>query len=193
VTTGMGTAYKFSHRNAGGELLWASKISDSDFAELKGLEARFGRTPELDMLVAEAQTWQHNALLDDGENNMLDVYFRSNAAPASFYFALVNSTPAETITMATLSGEVTGTGYARIAVARNTTDWAAPTLSTDYSTTSVTKTFTAGGTWTSAITLMLVTSASGTTGLALASAALSATRTLVNGDTLATSMTVTQS
>lgn len=134
--------------------------------------------------------WGPNDLADEGENDILSVYLRGATAPTSFYFALAGADPGETGTLATMT-EVTGTGYARIAVARNTTDW--PTLaldSGDFKATSATKTFTAGGNWTNATHLVLCTAASGTAGKLVAYKALGATRSLINTDQLAVSMAV---
>ena len=136
-----------------------------------------------------------NALMDEGEQEILDVYLRAATPPTSHYFGLGNNggtpgVPAETATLATIT-EVSGSGYARIAVARNTTDW--PTLALDagdYQASSVTKQFSATGTWTAADYLFLTTVASGTVGKLIATVALSASRVLLNGDKLDVSMKV---
>lgn len=185
------TTYKFRHfrslepgnPDAPRELIWASTLGELD----EGI--RKGSLQEQEII--HSQEWIENALADAGEQSILDVWFRASASVPTFYFALFNDTPVDTDTPATLTGEVTGTGYARISVARNTTDW--PTLALDagdYQVTSATKTFSAGGTWTSATQLCLMSDASGTTGSFWAWAALSATRTLQNGDTLDVSMAV---
>ncbi len=132
-------------------------------------------------------SWKmYNALLDEGEQDILDIVFRDATEPSSFYIGLCNSTPSETTTLTTLTGEVTGGGYARIALARNTTDF--PTLaldSGDYQLTSLAKTFTAsGGAFSSATTAFLCTVASGTSGKLYASVALSSTRTIADGESL---------
>jgi hypothetical protein len=179
------TRYQFRHYGAGG-LLWASGLSDDDIAA-----ARHAPAEE----VAAAQLWTPNQLADEGEQMMLDCSFRGAVNTGNLFFALVGQAPSETTTMATLAGELTvANGYARIAVARNTTDW--PTLALqggDFRADSATKTFTATGTWAAATHLCLVSSASGTSGLFIAWSALSATRTLVNGDTLQVSMRISQS
>lgn len=128
--------------------------------------------------------WNHNYLADGGENAMLDVFFRNGTAP-TFYIALLTADPGETGTPATMA-ENSGTGYARIALARNSTDF--PTLALDvgdYKVTALAKTFTAGGTWSACTHMGLVSSSSGTTGTLYAVNALGATRTLINTDTLA--------
>lgn len=127
-----------------------------------------------------------NALADEGENNILDAYFRGQNAPSTFYLALFNDTPVETDTMADLQGEPSGNGYARQELERNTTGW--PTLeldSGDYMVTSKQANFSAsGGSWGPVTYMVLTTTASGTSGKLLAYVALSQSRTLQAGETL---------
>jgi len=73
------------------------------------------------------------------------------------------------------------------------TEFGAPGLdSGDMMTTSTTETYTAGGSWSAATNLVVATVGSGTSGLHVAWAALSATRTLVLNDTLDVSLTIKQ-
>lgn len=62
------------------------------------------------------------AMTDTLENILGDYYFRGIAPslPASLYFGLLTSAPTDTGTSLV---EVTGTGYARVAVARGTTSF----------------------------------------------------------------------
>lgn len=133
-----------------------------------------------------------NALLDEGEQDILDIVFRDATEPSSFYVGLCNSTPGETTTLTTLSNEASGSGYARIALARNGTDW--PTLalaSGDYQLTSLVKTFTAsGGTIGPVTNAFLCTVASGTSGKLYATVALSTTRTLADGESLSVTLNI---
>lgn len=178
------TAYKFRHwtLDPDGErvLDWANGI------DLRGDRIVKGSAAELEVI--EAQELILNALADEGEIDILDVYFEDQAVRTSTYLRLYNDTPAEADTLATLTGEVSGTGYAGITVTRGT-DWSTPAAATG--TTTSTKTFTAGGTWTAATQLVLATVASGTAGLFLAWAALSQSRTLGNGDTLDVTLQIT--
>lgn len=168
------STHKFRHLRDG-RVIWASGVGDVDVpvAYEAGL--------------VDAQPWSDNALLDEGEQWMLDTFFRAAVAPTTFAFALLTSAPAETATMATMA-EVTGGGYARVAVARNTTDW--PTLalaSGDYQVTSLQKTFgpLTGTNYSAAVThLAVVTATTGTVGKLVAAVALSTARTLVVGDSL---------
>lgn len=169
------TEWKFRHERAG-ELIWASGLGE--------MAVPVGSREYAEALFEQDQLWIPNALADEGEEYILDAVLRGASLAASHYVGLVAGSPAETTTLATMT-EVTGTGYARIALAKNTTDW--PTLaldSGDFQAVSLGKVFTAGGTWTGATNSFLTGAASGTSGDFIAYAPLSATRTLVNGDTL---------
>ena len=177
----IGTAMKAVHRRDG-KVIWASLVGE--FEKPLSDDEYFTR-------VEPKQPWHHNYLADGGENSMLDVYFRAATAP-SHYLGLVTADPGETGTPATMS-EITGSGYARIQINRNNTDW--PTLALnggDYMVTSVGKVFTATGGWSAATHMVVVTSASGTTGALVLVNPLSATRTLVNTDTLTITNAVKQ-
>lgn len=183
----MATAYRFAHyRQLGGEthLVWGSGIGDVLVPQGSALEAE----------ALADRTWLSNALADEGETDMLAVYFRTQAKRANLYGRLYNDTPVETDTLATLTGEVTGTGYA--ALTWPVSDAGFPTLvidAGDAKVTSSTQTYTAGGAWSAATTLVLATAASGTSGLHVASVPLSSTRTLAVADTLDVSIAVTLS
>ena len=134
----------------------------------------------------------YNALLDEGESQILDIIFRGASAPTYFYLGLgASSTPAETDGLTDIT-EITGSGYSRYQVNRNNTDF--PTLgldSGDYQVESATFSFNATGSWTAATYLFLTDIASGTTGGSLwAFVALSTTRTLTSGDQLDVSLNV---
>jgi len=138
-----------------------------------------------------------NGLMDEGEQNILDSYFRNQNTPTSFYVGLGNNggtpgVPAETVILTGIT-EVAGTGYARIALARNTTDWPTLALDTgDYQVTSAQKTFqNSGGTaWSAADYLFLTDVASGTSGKLIATVALSVSRVLQASDQLQASIKV---
>jgi len=138
-----------------------------------------------------AKAW--NGLMDAGEQNVLDVYFRNQNAPTTFYLGLGNNggtpgIPAENATLADIT-EVSGTGYARQEITRDTTGW--PTLAQDssdgdYYVTSKQVGFVNSGTsdWTSADYLFITDAASGTTGKLLVCIALSSSRVLKPSDEL---------
>jgi len=175
----MGTLQKCEHRRDG-KVIWLSTVG-----EVPSLED--GSKDLLDAY--REQLWMHNYLADGGENSALDVWLRAAANPSK-YLTLLTADPGETGTPITMA-ENAGTGYARIQIASNATDW--PTLALnggDYQATSVAKVFTAGGTWSACTHLALVTSASGTTGALLLVNALGATRSLINTDTLTITLAV---
>lgn len=134
------------------------------------------------------QLWKPNFLANQGEADMLDVYFDDQDVRTSLFLRLYNDTVEETDTLATITGEVTGDGYGPITVTRGT-DWSAPTAGggTDMAT----KTFTAEGAWTDATFLVVATVGTGTSGLLIAANALSETRTLADTDTLDIDLNVT--
>lgn len=72
---------------------------------------------------------KENALADEGESLMLDGFFRGQNRPTAFYVRLFNDTPVETDTLAALTGEPSGNGYAAQTLSVNTTDF--PTLELD--------------------------------------------------------------
>lgn len=187
-----GTAFRFNHtkrvdpkdRWSPRYMAWASHLGELDESY------RLGSRKAEEAL--REQAFISNFLTDQGENDILDVFFRGGTAP-TFFFGLWNATPGETSDL-TLAGEVTGTGYGRRTVTRDATGW--PTLALnagDFRVTSRTETFTAGGAWTSATRLFLVSVLTGTAGRLYAAVALGATRTLANTDQLNVSMAVTQS
>lgn len=135
-------------------------------------------------------SWQeeaYNALADEGEQNILDVYLRAATAPTAFYIGLCGGTPGETTTLAQLTGEPSGNGYSRQQITRDGTSNGWPTLALDtgdYMATSKQVTFTAnGGDW-SAVTYAFLATTTDNTGKHIAFAALSQSRTIKNGETL---------
>lgn len=190
------SAYKVWHtRPAGGpadphspaELIWASGLGELDAGLRVGSKAAEEVLREAEYIL--------NFLTDQGENDILDVFFRAGTAP-TFFLRLYNNSPADTDTLGTLTSEVSGTGYAPTtqgAITRDATASGWPTLaldSGDARAVSKTCAFVAGGTWTAANRIVLASVATGTSGRFYATAALSTSRTLTNGDTLNTSMAV---
>ena len=181
-----GTGYRFRHYR-GSRLLWASGMGGPH-----GME--FGqaihRGSSQDQMVRALQGFTHNALADEGEGDMLDVYFNDQAVRASLFLRLYDDTPVEADTLATLVNEVAESGYGAITVTRDT-DWTEPALdSGDMQTVMSQKTFNATGTWDPAVSLVLATVGTGTSGLHIAWVPLSATRNLTSGDSLDVDLTV---
>lgn len=122
-----------------------------------------------------------NALADEGEQGMLDVFCRGLNAPASFYLGLCNDSLVDTDTLADILNEPPGTyGYARPAIERSAVGWPVLALDAgDYMATSKLVTYTAnGGTIGPVNTMFLCNVVSGTAGKLYAWAALSQSRTL---------------
>jgi len=128
----------------------------------------------------------YNALANEGEINILDSYFRGQNVPITFYLMLVNDTPTITDTLATVSGEPSGNGYARQQFTKDTTGW--PTLGIDSSHGMITSklvTFEAiGGPWGPVSYAILTTVLTGTSGPLIVFVPLSYPKTLSIGQTL---------
>lgn len=119
-------------------------------------------------------------------------FSEEQTVPANYYIGLAtDASLAETATLADLT-EVSGTGYARIAVASDDTDFTVADAGTnDKKATTKAVQFTGGaGGWTGAQTVFLCDVASGTAGKLIASEQLSTTRTLSESDTLDVAMAV---
>ena len=127
----------------------------------------------------------HNILLDEGERNLLDVYFRAaNVPTGGFFVGLHSGVIAETDTLAQIV-EPSQLGYVRKALARNTTDWGAPALDAgDFQSTAVLVAFVAAATWTQVNRMFLASTSTGAVGSVILEAALSIPRTLASEDTL---------
>lgn len=120
---------------------------------------------------------------------LADLFNGASNIPATLYIGLCNNEQvSRDMTLADLS-EVTGTGYARIALARGTVDWQTPVAQSDsYSLTTAIKTFEASGSdWTEFNRMFLTDAASGTSGKLLAiSTALPTPVTLTSGKSFPT-------
>lgn len=135
------------------------------------------------------ESWtMENALADEGEQNLLDSYFRSQNTPSSFYVRLFNDTPVETDTLADLQNEASGNGYSPIQLTRNTTDFPTLALDTgDYQVTSKQITFSATGgaiPTSGSITYAVLATTSDNTGKLIAYVAFPNARTLADGESL---------
>jgi hypothetical protein len=141
-------------------------------------------SPEGDVLDADPD-WMPfipNALADEGELDLLNVYLREQAHKTK-YLCLLGGTPSDTTTMATMTEAQTpgSGGYARQQVLA--ADWSAPGLvGGDEQTAAAQKTFgpNSGATWAFSY-VGLVTTATGTAGLFLSYVATSAARSIDSG------------
>lgn len=172
------TEWRFQHRNTEGQIIWASGIGD--VLVDPGSPAHFELLGD--------QPWTPNALADEGESNILDVYFRGAAVPTNFYVGLLNSTPTDTTTLATMTNEPATGGYSRKLIERSSVGW--PTLALDagdYRAVSSVETFTATGAAIGPVTyaFLCTNAASGTAGLFLAYTVLTTSpRTINDGESL---------
>jgi len=119
-------------------------------------------------------------LSDAQANNSLDVRFNGAAstAPATYYFALLTTAPSDNT--GTGAVEATGTGYARVGVTKNATNF--PVAATRVISNGVAITFAqAGASWGTIVGVALYDAA--TTGTFLGYAALGTAKAVNSGDT----------
>lgn len=122
-------------------------------------------SPEGDV-VWEDPDWIPNALLNEGEESILNVYYREQANPSK-YLALITGTPAETDTMAWLAANEIRVptpvdGYARQQLLA--ANWGAPALDTgDMQTSHAEISFgpASGSAWSAITGVAVVTAATG--------------------------------
>lgn len=139
----------------------------------------------------------HNILHDEGENGILSAFFDEvYTIPVSYYIALDDrASLAEGDILTTMAAtEPSGNGYARKPVNTDNTDWNLEQDGGDWQVVSKTATFTASG---GPIPVAGVVSnmslgdqSSGTTGILIASVALSQDRTILEFDSLNTDITI---
>ena len=149
-----------------------------------------------------AEESEGNILHDEGEIAILSAYFATamsgyGAPPASLYLGLdARAAPAEADTLASLSGEPSGLGYARQALSTAGTgvsgqDFYINQPGAYYRADSKVVTFTAsGGAWSAVTQLFLCTVSTGTAGKLTCTKALSQSRTLADGDSLNASLQI---
>lgn len=143
-----------------------------------------GRLVAPDGTVLWLGEWVENAVHDEGEKSMLDVYLRAQTNPSK-YLALAAqgsvTALADTVIMTDITeAETIGTdGYARQQI--NSGDWSTPALdSGDMKATAAVKTFgpnTGSGAWSVSHTI-LTTAATGTAGLLVLSIPLSSVQSV---------------
>ena len=184
------TTYRFAHhRTVDGErcLIWGNGIGE--------LLIPVGSSDYLQAL--GDRSWQDNNLVNSGEDDILNVYFRNTTRLTTFFGRLYDITtppPTDATTLAAPGGtECAGTGYAGVTWA--SADFGVPADNAgSQQTLSSTKTFTAGAGGWSLVDHLFLTSVNnpttaGTPGL-IAWTALSANRTLAASDTLDVSVAV---
>ena len=165
------------------------------FVEFEARHGRRAQRPPANFyarrdVLAEARNVP-NIWHDEGEQDMCEVYFEDAAGNAALYLGLdARASLAEADALTDLVSEPSGDGYGRQTITA-ATDWTVSQDSGDYQAASDTQTFTAsGGAWGAVTKLFLCDVASGTAGLLLCSLALTASRTLQDGDSLQCDITV---
>lgn len=138
---------------------------------------------------AQLGEWVPNALLDEGEQDVCNVYYLQGSHLSKYLALLISTALAETDTMVALATKEVFApplnGYARIQIL--STDWGTPALNGgDYQTTAAQKTFgpSASNAWNSMTGVGLCTAATGQTagsGKMLTYIALSATTSVAIG------------
>lgn len=179
------TQWRFRHYNGSGKLLWAE-----GFGEL-GHEDIY-RGSDTERMLLEEQEWTNNSVTNEGEDMFINAVLRGVTVPTAFEIALATVTPTETSTYATRNEHADTAGYAAIAVTRGVGSGAYFTAASSGASKTPTTGYhrwTASGTWTAVTAAMILTDV--TTAVLVAWDPLSATRSLVNTDTLDTDFTIT--
>lgn len=136
---------------------------------------------------------KQNALTDEGEDSILETFFRLTASyiPANFYVRLCNDTLTETDTLSTILNEPTGNNYDTQLAAGDYTVPAStvgfPTKDTfegDYRLKSKEITFTADGGDIGPVTTVFLATSSDNSKKLIAYLALPLTRTILDGDSM---------
>jgi len=128
---------------------------------------------------------KHNALVNEGEQTMLDSFFRNNNSPSQFYVRLAYDTITETDTLTSITNEPSGNGYSPALLERSNTGF--PTLELhegDYRVISKQIEFTASGGSIGPVNVTYLATTSDNTGRLLAYLSLSLERTVLDGDSV---------
>lgn len=130
---------------------------------------------------------KQNSLADEGEESILESFFRGNASftPAIFYVRLCNDTIVETDTLASILNEPSGNGYSTPSVERSTVGF--PTKDTFGGNARITSKeviFTASGGDIGPVTNLYLATTSNNTGKLIAFLALPLSRLILDGDSM---------
>jgi len=124
-----------------------------------------------------------NALVDQGEQLILDTIFRNQAITSQFFVGLANDVISETDGLSDIAGEPGGNGYARQALNRDLTDWPILVLHEgDYRTESKEVVFAASGGSIGPINSAFLSTTLNNTGKLVAFITLPLVRTILDGD-----------
>jgi len=134
-----------------------------------------------------------NSLVDQGEESILESFFRGEAAytPAGFYVRLCNDTLVETDTLITIQNEMSGNGYSAQTLERSTVGFPTKELdATDYRIVSKELTFTAVAGNIGPVTTAYLATTSDNSGKLIAFVDLAMTRTILSGDSMVVQMRI---
>lgn len=134
-----------------------------------------------------------NNITTEGEEAMLEVFFRNNStyAPTQFYIRLCNDTLTATDTLTTILNEPSSAGYAAQLVERSSVGFPTKELNDGaYRIVSKDVTFTASGGSIGPVTTAYLATTSDNTGKLICYKALSVTRTISDGDSGVISMKI---
>lgn len=126
-----------------------------------------------------------NSLADEGEESILEVFFRENSAytPSGFYVRLCNDTLIETDTLSSILNEPSGNGYSAQTLERSSVGFPTKEMDDgDYRLVTKEITFTADGGDIGPVTTAYLATSSDNTGKLIAYRALPVTRTISDGD-----------
>jgi len=134
-----------------------------------------------------------NALADQGEEAILESFFRGDATytPTQFYVRLCNDTLTETDVLSSVLNEPSGNGYSAQLLERSTTGFPTKELHDgDYRIVSKELTFTASGGQIGPVITAYLATTSDNSGILLAYRSLSMTRTILDGDSMTVQMRI---
>ena len=134
-----------------------------------------------------------NALADDGEEAILETYFRAGASytPSAFYLRLCSDSLAETDSLSSVLNEPVGSGYSPQLIERSAIGFPTKVLHEgDYRLISKDVTFTAVGGQIGPVNTAYLATTSDNTGKLLSYVPTSVVRTILTGDSMVASIKI---
>jgi len=126
-----------------------------------------------------------NTLVNDGEQNIGDVYLTGVNMPAQFYLRLCNDSLAVTDNLTTITNEMSLYGYAPLLIPRSTVGWPTKALdSGDWMFTSLQVSMTATGGDIGPFNTLFMATSTDNSGLLIGFVNLAVARIILNGDTM---------
>jgi hypothetical protein len=126
-----------------------------------------------------------NDLLDEGEKNILNTYFRASESPTQFYLRLAKDSIRESDTLSDIAGEPSGNGYVAKLIERSATGFPVIEIDEgDYRVVSKAVTWIASGGQIGPVNVMYLATTSDNTGKIICAISLETQRTLQDGKSL---------